>query len=248
MKTIILITSLLFSFNALTAQDELNKLLYRAYLQNTSSTQAELKQAEIKHRESVKADPKNTGKRYTLALIQWSLLNASMRTQDETLFDDYYDALIDNLDELLDIDNKHAEAYALQSSAYGLKISYSPMQGMFLGPKSSSIIEKAKKINPNSALVWKIYAGSKLFTPEMWGGDVKEAIKAFENSVKLYESKPESLTENWQYLDALAFLGQAYIKDEQPKKAIVIYDKALQVEPEFNYVKKSLLPKAKAIQ
>lgn len=119
------------------------------------------------------------------------------------------------------------------------------MQGMFLGPKSSSIIEKAKKLNPNSTLVWKIYAGSKLFTPEMWGGDVKEAIKAFETAVKLYESKPEALTDNWLYLDTLAFLGQAYVKDEQTKKAIDIYEKALQVEPEFNYVKKALLPKAK---
>lgn len=248
MKTTLLFISLLFAFNTVIAQDELNKLLYRAYLVNDASTQAELKQAETKHREAVKADPKNTSKRYTLALIQWSLLNASMRTQDETLFDEYYDVMIDNLDELLDIDNKHAEAHALQSSAYGLKISYSPIQGMFLGPKSSGIIEKAKKLNPNSALVWKIYAGSKLFTPEMWGGDVKEAIIAFETAVKLYESKPEFLPGNWQYLDALAFLGRAYLKDEQPKKAIVIYDKALKVEPEFNYVKKSLLPKAKAIQ
>jgi tetratricopeptide (TPR) repeat protein len=248
MKTTLIFLSLLFSFNALNAQDELNKLLYRAYLVNNSSTQAELKQAETEYRAIVKADPKNTDKRYTLGLIQWSLLNASMRTQDETLFDEYYDPLIDNLDELLVINSKHAEALALQSSAYGLKISYSPMQGMFLGPKSSGIIEKAKKLNPNAALVWKIYAGSKLFTPEMWGGDVKEAIKAFETAVKLYESKPELLKDNWQYLDALAFLGQAYVKDEQAKKAIGIYEKALQVEPEFNYVKKSLLPKAKAIQ
>ncbi len=244
MKTSMLCLSVLLTVNTLFAQDQLTTLLYRAYLINNSTTQAELKTAEKQQRELVKADPKNVSKRYTLALIQWNLLNASMRTQDEKLFDEYYSDMIDNIDELLDLDNKHAEAYALQSSAYGLKISYSPMQGMFLGPKSSSLIEKAKKMNDQSALIWKIYASSKLFTPEMWGGDTKEAIKAYETAVKLYEAKPESLVKNWEYLDAMAFLGQAYLKDEQAKKAIATYEKALQVEPEFNFVKKILLPKA----
>ena len=93
-------------------------------------------------------------------------------------------------------------------------------------------------------MVWKIYANSKLFTPEMWGGDLKEAIQAFEKSIALYEANPNDLPFNWFYLDTLAFQGQAYLKDGQRAKAISTYEKALKVEPEFAWVKNVLLPKA----
>ena len=80
----------------------------------------------------------------------------------------------------------------------------------------------------------------------MWGGDITEAIEAYEKSIQLYESRPEALKFNWMYLDALAFMGQAYLKNGDTGKAIATYEKALQAEPEFGWVKYALLPNAKS--
>ena len=79
----------------------------------------------------------------------------------------------------------------------------------------------------------------------MWGGDIKEAIESYEKCVQLYEANPAALTSNWMYLDALAFQGQAYLKNGDTGKAIATFEKALQAEPEFGWVKFTLLPKAK---
>lgn len=116
------------------------------------------------------------------------------------------------------------------------------MQGMFLGSKSSGLADKAIDLSPASPFVWKVYANSKFFTPEMFGGDLKEAIESYEKSVALYEASPTKLKSNWYYLDALAFLGQAYAKNGENGKAIATYEKAISVEPEFGWVKYRLLP------
>ena len=193
-----------------------------------------------------KNEPASKQAKLNLMVSHLGLLSSTMRDKDEDLFDDYYDDAVDNLELIIDKDKKWAEPKAMLSAIYGLKMGYSPMQGMFLGSKSGSLIDKAKDLAPQSAMVWKVYANSKFFTPEMWGGDLKEAIEAYEKCMQLYESKPELLKYNWMYLDALAFMGQAYLKNGDTGKAIAAYEKALKYEPEFGWVKYALLPEAKA--
>ena len=226
------------------AQDATTKAMYYAYISNNANTTDEWKKAVQNRKQELSKNATDPKLNYALLLAQWGLLNATMKTKDEDLFDDYYDPALETIEEITGSDKKWAEPYAIQSAIYGLKMGYSPIQGMILGSKSSGLIEKAKKLNNSSALVWKIYANSKLFTPEMWGGDLKEAIQAFEKSIALYEANPNDLPFNWFYLDTLAFQGQAYLKDGQRAKAISTYEKALKVEPEFAWVKNVLLPKA----
>jgi tetratricopeptide (TPR) repeat protein len=183
--------------------------------------------------------------RWNLALAQYGLMSATMRTKDEDRFDAYYEKTEEHLKELQKDQKLKAEAKALLSAVYGLKMSYSSMMGMVLGPKSSGLIEDAIGLAPSSALVWRVEANSKMFTPSMFGGDMAEAIKAFEKSVELFEKDPASLKNNWIYLDALVFQGQAYNKEGQTAKAIAAYEKALKLEPKLFWVKNDLLPKAK---
>lgn len=237
------VTLLLFAFTV-HAQDATTKTMYFAYISNNPNTTNEWKKAVQNRQQELSKNSTDPSLNYALLLAQWGLLNATMKTKDEDLFDDYYDATIETIEKITGSDKKWAEPYAIQSAIYGLKMGYSPMQGMILGSKSSSLIEKAKKMDSASPLVWKIYANAKFFTPEMWGGDLKEAIQAYEKSIALYEANPDDLHFNWFYLDALAFQGQAYLKDGQRAKAISTYEKALKVESEFAWVKNVLLPKA----
>lgn len=243
MKHLLTLTILLVALH-LQAQDATTKAMYQAYLRNDPNTLQEWKKAVQHRQQELSKNSVDPTLNYALLLAQFGLLNATMKTKDEELFDDYYDATLETVEKITDADKKWAEPFAIQSAIYGLKMGYSPMQGMILGSKSSGLIEKAKKLNNSSPLVWKIYANSKFFTPEMWGGDLKEAILAYEKSIQLFEAKPDDLRFNWHYLDVLAFQGQAYLKDGQRAKAISTYEKALKVEPEFAWVKNVLLPKA----
>lgn len=213
------------------AQDVKSKT-YQAYVQNDASLwQQAVDQA------------KSSEDKYSLAMARYGQLNQTMSNRNEDVFKSNLDPTIEVLEGLIDGNNKWAEPKAILSSVYGLQMGYSPWKGMYLGSKSSGLIEKALRLDDQSPLVNKLYAGSKLFTPEMFGGDVNEAIEYFEKSIELYEAS--SIENEWLYLDAMAFLGVAYNKNGQPEKSVAIYEKALEVEPEFGWVKYSLLPNAK---
>ena len=248
MKTIIASLFLLcWAHYQQTQYPECDEVMYKAYLghQDVQVSKEQWKKIVAGRKTKLQSDPKNKDHLYDLSLAQFGLLTSTMRDQDENLFDDHVDETEKNLQTLIDENKNWGEPRALLAALYGLKINYSPVKGMYYGPKSGSLIEEAKKDTPSSPLVWKLYANYKFFTPETFGGDLKEAIKAYEKSIQLYESDPERIKNNWFYLDTMAFLGQAYLKDGQTARAIETYEKALKTEPGYSFVKFNLLPKAR---
>jgi tetratricopeptide (TPR) repeat protein len=244
MKKYTLFLIAIFSGSALFGQDP-NQIIYQAYLSQKYDA-TPWKEAIKINEADVNKNPKDVKARYQLALAQFALVSSTMRNRDEDLFDEYYNPLLENIKKITEAEKNWAEPYAIQSAAYGVKMGYSPMQGMILGSKSNNLVEKAKRLDPNSALAWKVYSNAKFFTPEMWGGDLDEAIVGYEKAIQLYESKPETLKNNWMYLDTMAFLGQALLKKGDRVKAIDTYEKALKAEPNFGWVKYKLLPDARA--
>ena len=181
--------------------------------------------------------------RFSLALAQYGLLAATMQEKQEDVFDKYEEQAIDHLNTLVDDSFKAAECKAVLSAIYGFKIAYTPWKGMFFGPKSANLIEEAIKDDDGSPIVWKLQGNNKYFTPETWGGDLNTAISSYEKAIALYETNGVP-TANWIYLDTYAWLGQAYMRAGKPEMAIKTYEKGLQVEKDFNWVKYGLLPAA----
>lgn len=236
-KITLIIALCLASFSTYAQDNDLSKLEYKAYLIGSKS----LWKKAVDERKAIFENTRLASDLFDLVKAQHGLLSATMIDQDEDLFGEHVGETKDNIDKLIEEDYEVAEAKALLSSVYGFEMAYSSWKGMFLGPKSSSAIESALKLNNESPLVWMVQANSKLFTPAMFGGDKKEAVEAFEKSVLLFEEQG-STSNNWRYLDALAWLGQAYSKIDEYDKARAVYNKALEIEPEFNWVKKALLP------
>ncbi len=247
MKTVKLTLGIMVCFflmnnvdQAYAQNNEIRNTLYEAYLtKNMDLWQKGLEMSQ----EVYTKDPKD-GMLFDLVLAQYGLLNATIIDKEEDMFDKYEDQTIENIEKLMDKDKKWGEPRAVLSSIYGLKMAYSPWKGIFLGSKSSNLMDQATRQSKESALVWKLYANSKLYTPESFGGDKLEAARAYEKAIELYEAKPSSAESNWIYLDALAHLGITYMKLDKPQKAREILEKALEVEPKFNWVKYILLPQA----
>lgn len=221
-----------------------NPAAYKAYLAASApDALAAFERLVVEARAASKANPGDNTLRFKQALADFSLLNATMRTKDQSVFNKYVDGALSNLEK---IEGRHAaEAQALLAAVYGLQIAYDASKGMSLGPKPATLLGKAIKAEPGSALIWKLYGNSKLHTPEAYGGNVAEAISSYEKALTLFESGPKEGKGDWLYLDTMAFLGQAYVRQGDTDKALAIYDKALKVEPSFNWVKHNLIAAAK---
>ncbi|MBL3656149.1 tetratricopeptide repeat protein [Fulvivirga sediminis] len=218
------------------AQSDLSEMTYKAYITEDKDLWKEV----VKKRQNLYEKEQSGKNLYQLAMAQYGLLNNTRVDKDEDLFDEYYDEILENIDKLIETEHEKANAYALRAAVYGLETSYSGWKGMFLGPKSSSNLSDAKEEDDSSAFVWATYGSAKLFAPSMFGGDKDEAIKSFKKAIELYEKA--NLQQDWRYLYALAWLGQAYYRTDQPQKAKEIYNKALKIEPNFKWVKDDLLP------
>jgi len=207
----------------------------------TQSLDHWLKSIEIMQRESA-TYPSDAKLKKLLAESYLGLLNTCMAKEDEKTFKAYEEIALEAFESLEEHTVFEAEALAWQASLYGWKIAFNPIKGMYLGPKSQLILKDAMKANEQSAEAWIRNASSLLFTPKMFGGDPEEAVKHFEKGVALYEK--QGITD-WKYLDALAWLGQAYAKTGQKEKARYTFKKAIKLEPKFYWVKNILLPSLK---
>ncbi|MEM6299496.1 MAG: hypothetical protein AAF740_12480, partial [Bacteroidota bacterium] len=167
MKTTLLIASFLCLFVGVQAQ---NDPLYLGYLRaNTTLLKSAVADLEKEGNNDVK-----------LLEGYYLLLNNTMRDKDEDTFDEYVDKAVDTAERILKKDKKHVKANAMLGAIYGLKIAYSPMKGMFLGGKSSSLSAAGISNAPDNPVGHFFFALNKYNTPETWGGDKALARKHFQ--------------------------------------------------------------------
>lgn len=177
-----------------------------------------------------------------LLMAYYVLLNSTFADADEKLFGQYVDRAEKLGENLIKENQSDAVAHALLSAVYGLKIAYAPMKGMFLGPKSQKHIALAIKHGEKEPVVWLVNGSSKFNTPETWGGSVEEAIASFDKAVALFECHDTNLNQNWAFLHALAWQGLAYSETGAHAPALKAFQRALEVAPEFLWVRESLMP------
>lgn len=163
------------------------------------------------------------------------LLSSTLSYEDEEeTFDNYVDNHIAIAERIIALDEKNAVANAMLSGIYGLKIAYSPMKSMFLGPKSNSHSSKSMEFDKEDPVVLLMYGINKYNTPKTWGGDVDAAIEALNKVTKIYEEK-EQIKGNWKYLHALAWLGISHEEKKEFNQAKKVYQKSVKTEPEFKW-------------
>lgn len=230
-KLYLVITGTLLSITTMHTATAQDKLTYTAYISSSKSLWE-------------RAVAQTQADEFSKAMARYGLLNNTMADQDEDTFDKYYDQALEAFEGMIDKGEYVAESKAVLSSIYGLAMAHDSWKGVFLGPKSGGLIESAMKEKAESPLVNKLYAGSKLYTPEMFGGNPAVALEHYLSSISLYETSGDTVN-NWLYLDALAHLGITYRKLGNTEMAINTFEKALKAEPQFVWVRQHLLPSAK---
>ena len=231
-----LVLPMMMALLALGIPQKLKQMSYLAYL---SSDKVAWKQSVAFAYKLYQDSPTEEAK-FQLALTEYGLLNTTMIDQDEKLFDAYASDCQERLENLSKSNKYGAEAKALLSGLLGFKMAYSPMKAIFLGPKSSGLLDEAMKENPQSPIVLKQYASNVYFTPEMWGGNKELALNTFLKSTEKFSGT--DLEKSWMHLDNLAWTGILYQEAGDQELARQIWEKALEIEPDFYWVSKQLLP------
>lgn len=244
MKRSLIACFIILGVSGLSAQSELGKIqaqIYQAYLQNNVADW----ESGIKSLEAHYAGAASDELKLELARLEFGIVGICLGNQEEAKGKQHLAKAEKHLSAFLKTNKSSAEGHALMSGILGMKIGFSPMSGMWLGPRSNSHLRKAMAADKNCPQAWHQKASSLYHTPAAFGGDIEASIEHYRKAVTLYESGSDLAT-SWEYLDALAWLGQAYRKNGQKAQAKEAYEKALAVEPDFGWVKFSLLPQLNA--
>ena len=150
----------------------------------------------------------------------------------------------EHLKKATEIDPQSAEAYALLSSVYGWQIGLSPMKTMLLGPRVGQASRKAQQLAPDNPRVVLSAAISDFNTPEMFGGSKEKGLQGFQRAAELFaqEEPTDPVQPVWGHREAYAWLGIAYQDQGELESARAAFEKALEVDPDFGWVKYGLLP------
>ena len=180
--------------------------------------------------------------RYTVAYLNWRLFFLTDGSAG-----DERDALLDEALELLDADvadnDANAESHALMASVYGLQISQSRLRAAFLGTRAGRASARALELEPNNPRVLLLDGIGKLNTPRAFGGGEDRAEALLLRAVAAFRTEPAGRPwPRWGRIDAHAWLGQVAAQRGDPDGARRHYLQALEIEPQFAWVRSVLLP------
>jgi len=181
---------------------------------------------------------------YYLGYIEYQMAVAVNR-MDEEKAPANLDSAVVYLKKALEIDNNNAESHALLASCYGMQIAFSPLSGIWRGPKSGSEMSKAKELageNPRVALLGAIGTYN---TPSMFGGGKEKGFEALQRAAELFArwKTTDSLQPDWGKEQVYAWIGLAYLDRKETILARKAFEKALEINPDYGWVKFVLMPK-----
>jgi len=216
-----------------TASSETESLALEAYLAND----LEKWDAVVAHTKTL---PESIDNALLTAKVLFGAAGSALGQQNEDKADGYIDAMEDPLDFILDENKNHPEANALYSGYLGMLIAMRPMKGMLYGSKSGRMAEKGVAKAPNSPLAHYFLGSNLYYTPTTWGGDPDRAVEMLLKAKNAFPPTADGC--DWFYLQVHALLGQAQLKTGNKSAARQTYLAALQLQPDFGWVKNVLLP------
>lgn len=214
-------------------------IFYQAFIGNRMDTW-ESTMIQLEKEVSQKQDVLLT---YDLVVAQYGYIAWCLGNKNNKKAETILSKAEKNLDRLMDKRKNWAELYAFQASFWGFRIAISNAKAVYLGPRSLKAINKAVELNKHSPVVWLEKGNSLYYRPAIVGGSKTEAVDCYNTSVRLFESTPNTLQDNWLYLNAMTTLARSYEETGNITKARTTYEKILKFEPNYKWVKEELYPR-----
>lgn len=186
---------------------------------------------------------------YLVGYANYSLVNLPSEKESK---EQNTDAGIAALEEAVKLEPAFADAHALLGSLYGQKAGGGMMAGMKYGQKSAVTMERAITLQPQNPRILMLEGISLFFKPAMWGGDKQKALANLQKACDLAEkgacAAKEATMPDWGHADVFAWKGMMFAKSDEADidNAKAAYERALQLQPNYAWVKYVLLPKLSA--
>jgi tetratricopeptide (TPR) repeat protein len=183
---------------------------------------------------------------YFVGYAHYSLVNLPSEKESK---EQNADAGIVALEEAVKLEPAFADAHALLGSLYGQKAGGGMMAGMKYGQKSAVTMERAITLQPKNPRILMLEGISLFFKPAMWGGDKQKALTNLQRACELAEqgacAAKEATMPDWGHADVFAWKGVMFAKSDEADtdNAKAAYERALQLQPNYAWVKFVLLPK-----
>jgi tetratricopeptide (TPR) repeat protein len=157
----------------------------------------------------------------------------------------YLDSAIEHLEKAIEKQSDHAEAHALLSSCYGVKMSYAPLKAIVLGPMAGMEMQEANDLAPANPRIALLGAIGTYNTPPLFGGGKDKGLEALQKAARLFDQwqTADSVLPDWGAAEVHAWIGLAYLDRNEMILARRAFENALRINPDYGWVKYQLLPK-----
>lgn len=136
-----------------------------------------------------------------------------------------------------------AETQAVISSAYGMLAGGGMTAAMRNGPSANAAEDAALELGPTNARVLLLSAISSFHKPAAFGGGKDKARATLARALAAFESDaPAAPLPSWGRAEAYAWLGQLEADAGNKAAARAAYQRALELEPDYTWVRRVLLP------
>ena len=137
-------------------------------------------------------------------------------------------------------DPNDAGAHLVLSQVYQERIT-GMMSGMRFGRRAGETLDRALELAPGDPRPLYLKGVNQLMAPGPFGNR-EEARRNLEAAVARFaEGAPEGVFW-WGEPEAYAFLGLSYARENERDQARAAYERALELEPGFDWVRERLLP------
>jgi tetratricopeptide (TPR) repeat protein len=139
------------------------------------------------------------------------------------------------LEKAMEMAPELGELDALYASMLGFEIALDNEKAMSLGFQIFQYFSEALEKGPNNPRIHLLKGLSNLFTPEEYGGGPDAAIETLNKSAELFEKEDikDSMKPSWGKDEAYTFLGMAHNQKGDRDKAVELFKKALETNPEY---------------
>lgn len=141
------------------------------------------------------------------------------------------------------------DARALLGACYGMKIS-GPFSAIKYGPKSNAALTEFPVREISNPRVFLLQGISDYFKPALFGGSPDKALDKMKKSAHLFNQKShqDAFSIRWGHEEAYAWMGKIYMEQKDFHKARTAYAKALSINPDYDWVKRNLIPELNKLQ
>ena len=145
------------------------------------------------------------------------------------------------IQQILVVEPSNVTALSYKGAFLAFRVGINRIKYLATAFNGLSLIYKAYDMDKNNLIAILNKASALYFLPAVFGGNKAETIRLLNYACSLMEKSGDTL-DNWMYYYTLIFIGRSNEKTGKLIEAKHAFEKVLQLEPEFKWVKNDLYP------